>query len=223
MNRTKIALITGASGGIGSEITKLFIKNGIEVITPGIEQMDLCVPDSIETYIKKLCRPVDILINCAGINPLDYIAELKDQNIDQLININLLAPIRLTKLLCQGMMERNYGRIVNISSIWSIVSKEKRSIYSVTKAGLDSFTRSSAVEFARYNILVNSIAPGFIETELTRKNNTEEQLNEIKKNIPLSRLAAPEEVAEAVYFFASEKNTFITGQTILADGGYSCL
>ena len=219
----RTALVTGASGGIGTEITKTFIRNGIDVISPDIEEMNLLDINSIDKYIEKISRPIDILINNAGINPLDFISELKDQNINQLMQINLLAPIRLTKLLCKGMMDRNYGRIINISSIWSVVSKEKRSMYSVTKAGLDSFTRSSAVEFAKYNILVNSIAPGFIETDLTRQNNTEEQLNTIKKAIPLNRLAAPEEVAEAVYFFASEKNTFITGQTILIDGGYSCL
>lgn len=223
MSNKKNALITGASGGIGSAITKIFSERGIDVITPDIKELDLSNPDSIDEYINRLDIPVDILINNAGINPLDYIADLQDSNIEQLMQINLLAPIRLTKLLCRGMIKRNYGRIVNISSIWSVVSKEKRSIYSVSKAGLDSFTRSSAVEFAKYNVLVNSIAPGFVETDLTRQNNTAEQLNEIKKSIPLNRLASPEEIAEAVYFFASDKNTFITGQTILADGGYSCL
>lgn len=119
------------------------------------------------------------------------------------------------------MKRKNSGNIINISSIWSKVSKAGRSVYSATKSGLDGITRALAVELGEYNILVNSIAPGFVLTNLTRKNNTDEQIDELMKQIPLKRLADPEEIANLVLFLISNKNTYITGQTIYIDGGFT--
>ena len=121
------------------------------------------------------------------------------------------------------MIKKRYGRIVNISSVWSAVAKPGRVAYAASKSGLDAVTRTTAVEFAKYNVLVNSIAPGFVNTELTKKNNSQTQLEQIKQQIPLGRLAETSEIAEFAAFLASERNTFITGQTILMDGGYTCL
>jgi 3-oxoacyl-[acyl-carrier protein] reductase len=121
------------------------------------------------------------------------------------------------------MMERRYGRIVNISSIWSVVSKPRRITYSASKSGLNGLTRTLAVELAPHNILVNAVAPGFVLTEMTRQNNTEADLDAICRTIPAQRLAQPEEIAEVVAFLCSEANSYLTGQTLLVDGGFTCL
>ena len=118
------------------------------------------------------------------------------------------------------MKERKYGRILNISSIWSIVSKEKRSIYSASKSGLDGLTRTLALELASHNILVNSIAPGYVDTKMIRLYNSEKELETIKEIIPLGRFAKPNEIGELAKFMCSEKNSYITGQIIPIDGGY---
>jgi 3-oxoacyl-[acyl-carrier protein] reductase len=137
--------------------------------------------------------------------------------------VNLISPIRLIRGIAPMMVKKRYGRIVNISSVWSVVAKPGRVAYAASKAGLDAVTRSSAVELAKHNILVNSIAPGFVNTELTKKNNSEAQIEQIKKQIPLGRMAETAEIAEFAAYLASERNTFITGQTIVMDGGYTCL
>ncbi|MEQ8224761.1 MAG: SDR family oxidoreductase [Candidatus Eremiobacterota bacterium] len=217
------ALITGSSRGIGSAIAHKLKELGYLLLTPARNELDLSSNESIDHYISILKDPVDILINNAGINPLASITDISDINIESTLQINLIAPMRLIKNLAPGMIDRHYGRIINISSIWSSVSKEKRVIYSSSKAGLNAMTRSVAVELARYNILINSIAPGFVNTELTKQNNTEKEINIIKEKIPIGRLAEPEEIAETVAFLCSDKNTYITGQTIIIDGGYTCL
>ena len=118
------------------------------------------------------------------------------------------------------MKERKYGRILNISSIWSIVSKEKRSIYSASKSGLDGLTRTLALELSPFNILVNSIAPGYVNTDMINQYNSKKELKKIKEVIPLKRFAEPDEIGELVKFLSSEKNSYITGQIIPIDGGY---
>src|SRR6266704_178418 len=108
-----------------------------------------------------------------------------------------------------------------ISLTWSVVTKEGRAMYASSKAAINAFTRTVAVEYAPYNVMVNAIAPGYVDTELTKINNTPEQIESIRRSLPVHRLAEPSELAEVIYFFASERNTFVTGQTIVADGGYS--
>jgi 3-oxoacyl-[acyl-carrier protein] reductase len=139
------------------------------------------------------------------------------------LQINLVAPLRLVRGLVAGMMARRYGRIVNISSIWSVVSKPHRITYAASKSGLNGLTRTLAVELAPHNILVNAVAPGYVLTEMTRQNNTEADLEAIRRTIPAQRLAGPDEIAEVVAFLCSEANSYLTGQTLLVDGGFTCL
>lgn len=223
MTKAYKALITGASRGIGQAIADLFSKNNIEVIAPTRQELDLSSRKSIYSFAESLKSPVDILINNAGINKLAFFEEITDDDLDETVQVNLTSQILLTKLLIPSMKNQKYGRIVNISSIWGKFSKPQRLMYSASKAGLNGFTVAAAVELAPYNILVNSVAPGFINTELTRKNNSPEELERISAGIPLQRLAEPEEIAELVYFLSSDKNTFVTGQIIYADGGFSCV
>ena len=140
--------------------------------------------------------------------PLRHSGELDFKNAYQLMETNFWAPVLLTDLLAPKMKAQGYGRIVNISSIWSGVTKSGRSMYASSKAAINAFTRTAAVEYADSNVLVNAVAPGYVNTELTKINNTPEQIEIIKSNLPINRLAEPSEIAELIYFLASEKNTF---------------
>jgi len=220
---TKRALITGASKGIGAEIAKLFDENGIEVLAPTHQELDLLSNASVDSYLSKLNGSVDILINNAGINPIRKIEDLDDATIEEVLRVNLISPIRLIKGILPFMIRKKSGKIVNISSVWSLVSKPGRTVYASSKAALNSVTKSIAVEVAPHNILVNAIAPGFVDTKLTRQNNTEEEIRMIESKIPLGRLAQTKEIAELALFLCSDKNSYMTGQTILVDGGYTCL
>lgn len=219
----RIALITGASRGIGAAIAARFKDGGIEVLTPSRQEMNLLSNTAIDAYVDSLKKPVDIVVNNAGINIIEAITVVRDESINETVQTNLLAPLRIIKKVAPIMMQRKYGRIVNISSIWGTITKPKRAVYSLTKSGLNGLTRTLAVELAPYNILVNCVAPGYVNTELTKKNNTAEELEYIKKTIPLNRLAEPTEIAELVAFLSSEVNTYITGQVVVADGGFTCL
>jgi len=220
---SKTVLITGASRGIGKACAKLFGEHGYHVLAPTRGEMDLSSPESIHTYITALKTQVDVLVNNAGINPLANIGSIDFTAARHLMDANFWAPVILTDLLAPAMKDNGYGRIVNISSIWSGVTKPGRAMYASSKAAINAFTRTAAVEYAAYNVLVNAVAPGYVNTELTQINNTPEQIEIIKSNLPTKRMAEPVEIAELVYFLSSEKNTFITGQTIFADGGYSIL
>lgn len=217
------AIVTGTSRGIGRAIKELFEQNGIKVFAPTRQEMDLTSNESIKKYISSLNEDIDILVNNAGINDLAGLDEITDEKIQEMIQVNLTAQLQLIKLLAPNMKKNKYGRIVNIASIWGDFSKERRILYSVAKAGVRGLTVSSAVELSKYNVLVNAVAPGFVNTEMTSKNNTPEQIKVLADSLPVKRLAEPEEIAQAVLFLASDKNTFITGQTIFADGGFSCV
>ena len=217
------ALVTGASRGIGKAIAARLQRGGAKVLTPPRQELELLSNASIDSYLAALPEPVDILVNDAGINRLGSAVEASDGDIQDTLQINLVAPLRLVRGIAPGMMERRYGRIVNISSIWSVVSKPRRITYAASKSGLNGLTRTLAVELAPYNILVNAVAPGFVLTEMTRQNNTEADLEAICRTIPAERLARPGEIAEVVAFLCSEANSYLTGQILLVDGGFTCL
>lgn len=220
MSRT--ALITGAARGIGAAIKKRLEQEGMALLTPSRTELDLLSDISIDAFLSSLKKPVDILINNAGINYLAGIEEVSIEKMQEMSQVNLAAPLRMTQGIIPGMKANRFGRIVNVSSIFGIVSKERRLLYSTTKAGLIGMTKGLAVELAPFNILVNCVAPGYVMTELTMQNNTKEELEIIRNTIPVGRLAEPEEIAEVVAFLCSDKNSYITGQAIVADGGFTC-
>lgn len=222
MNEARTALITGASRGIGAAIARRLQDEGLRILSPSSKTLDLASTVSIDTYLSQLTDPVDILVNNAGINRLGSIDEISGKDFEEVIQVNLLSHFQLTQGLVKGMKARGYGRIVNISSIWSLVSRERRVTYSAAKAGLNGLTRALALELAPYHIMVNAVAPGYINTELTKKNNTPEALERIAGEIPLGRLGEPAEIAECVAFLCSPKNSYMTGQVIVLDGGYLC-
>lgn len=218
----RTALVTGASRGIGLAIATRFEELGATVLAPTRAELDLSSDNSVDSYLKAVDPSVDILVNNAGINPLADITELTDTDMYETLQVNLISPFRMARGVAPAMIERKYGRILNISSIWGSVSKPRRLAYTISKSGLNGMTRSLAVELSQYNILANAVAPGFVNTELTKQNNTEEELREIAAMLPIRRLAEPSEIADFVAFLCSERNSFVTGQVILADGGYSC-
>jgi 3-oxoacyl-[acyl-carrier protein] reductase len=219
----RTALVTGGSRGIGKAIAEAFRAEGANVLAPSRAELDLASDASIDAWLAGHKAQVEILVNDAGINPLGSAEDYADADLDAVLQVNLKAPMRLLRGLLPGMRERGYGRVVNISSVWSLVSKPRRFAYSSVKAAVNGMTRAAAVECARYGVLVNAIAPGYVNTELTRKNNSETEIKAIAEGIPARRLAEPAEIAAVAAFLASSRNSYITGQTIVADGGYTCL
>ena len=238
----KTALITGATRGIGKAIANVFIDAGANVILTGTKQSeinlfnsenknkaikwlmaDLSTSDKIGHFIKDLenMDSVDICINNAGINIIKPLNEVSNKDYDRLMSVNLSAPFRIIQSLIPNMKEHNYGRIVNIASIWSEISKSGRSLYTTSKTGIVGFTRSVAVEYGTLNILVNTVSPGFTITELTEASLSTDEINSLSKQIPLQRFAEPSEIAKTVLFLCSDLNTYITGQNIIIDGGFS--
>lgn len=214
--------ITGASRGIGKAIKNIYLSNGYNVIAPTRQELDLADANSVEKFLQNnKGLQIDILINNAGINDINLIENVTDKEIDDTFEINVVSPLKLLRAFVPNMKKNNFGRIVNIGSIWGVVSKPGRCIYSVTKNGVNGITNTLSIELAPYNILVNTVCPGFTLTELTYKNNTEEQIRLISKDIPMGRMAQPEEIANVVYFLANEKNTYVTGQRVVVDGGFS--
>ena len=206
-------LITGGSRGIGSDICEIFKKYGHEVIAPTREELDLSQPFSF------IPDKIDILINNAGINIIDSIFE--GENYEEIMTVNYFSPLRLFKLCLPHMKKQNYGRVVNIGSVWVDYAKPGRSSYSASKNALHSLTKAITAEYGTYNILANTVSPGFFVTDMTFQNNTEENLKDLRSKIPVGRLGYTNEVADLVYFL-SVNNSYISGQNIAIDGGYSC-
>jgi len=218
-----IALITGGSRGIGKAIVDKFESNNITVINPTRDELDLSKIKSIDNYLKTIpLDEISILVNNAGINDLSTMINLDLKDLMSAFQVNCISATILTQTLLKSFQKKQFGRIVNIGSIWTERAFPMRGAYSMSKSALFAMTKMVAVENATNNILSNMVSPGFIETELTFKNNTPEQLEYLLTKVPLNKMGRPEDVAELVYFLAV-KNNFINGQNIFIDGGYTCL
>jgi 3-oxoacyl-[acyl-carrier protein] reductase len=215
-------LVTGGSRGIGKAISELFLKNNYHVFAPNRTELDLSNRKSINAFLTKYKDlNIDVIVNCAGVNFINSFDKVSDDEIDYSLQLNLISPLQLIKGFVGSMKEKKYGKIINISSIWSVVSKSGRTSYSISKHGLDGITKTLAIELAPFNILVNTVCPGFTMTEMTKKNNSDNEIKQIVGEIPLGRLALPQEIAELVVFLGSNKNTYITGQKLIIDGGFT--
>jgi 3-oxoacyl-[acyl-carrier protein] reductase len=224
MSQSKTVFLTGGSRGIGAAIRDELKDSGYQVISPSKDEVDLSLAESVEAYLASMTDVcVDVLINNAGVNMPRPIEGISSDAMARAFQVNLFSAWRLIQFFAPGMAERGYGRILNTSSILGSVTKDGRAVYSMTKAALDALTRSAAVEFGPKGVVVNSLAPGYVDTELTRQNNTPAAIETIVSSIPLRRMARPKELAKVAAFLVSEGNTYITGQTIMADGGFTCL
>ncbi len=220
MKRT--VLLTGASRGIGKAIFQRLQAKNYTMISPSRSELDLIDDKSIERFVKKnKGRKIDIIINNAGVNYPQWITEMEDRNIAETMQVNLVAPIKLIRGLSTHMIKNKWGRIVNISSAFGIVARGKQILYCSTKHGINGMTKALALEFAQHNIFVNAVCPGFTRTDLVVQRNTPEKIAVLEKDIPLGRLADPKEVVYAVEFLIHAKNTYITGETLVIDGGFT--
>ena len=239
----KIALITGATGGIGQAIAKQMKDRGAKLILSGtrenvLNQMVKDLGDDVKSVVSNLqdkdsilsmakdaeaCHgKIDILINNAGITIDGLLMRMKDEDWDTVMNVNLTACMRLTRQVLRGMLKRRYGRIIFISSIVGYTGNAGQSNYSASKSGLIGLSKSLASEVASRGITCNLVAPGFISTPMTDKL-TEDQKNNIIKNIPVDRLGSPQDISAACVYLASEESSFITGTTLHVNGGMAML
>ena len=218
----RTALVTGAARGIGAAIAGALREQGADVLTPSRAALDLADPASLASWLGQHGGGIDIVVNNAGINVLNDIEAIMPEDWQQMFQINLTAPLQVIQGVTPGMKQRGWGRIVNISSIFSVVTKERRGAYSMVKSGLNGLTRTAAVELAPHGILVNSVCPGYVATDLTRQNNSPADLERIAASVPAGRLAEPDEIARFVAWLCSDENTYLTGQTLLVDGGFTC-
>jgi len=220
----RTVLITGGARGIGAAIATRLRASGHTVLAPTREELDLAVPESVDGFLARLRGvEIDILVNNAGINILRPIAEIDEATWATMLQVNLTSDLRLTQEIAPTMAARGWGRILNVASIFAVVTRERRGAYSMTKAALAALTRTAAVEYGPGGVLVNALAPGYVDTELTRRNNPPDAIAAIESGIPLRRMAQAAELAEAAAFLVSDANSYLTGQTIIVDGGFTCL
>lgn len=239
----KVALITGATRGIGKQIALTFAKEGYDIAInyrkenaeltntkKEIEennvkclavQGDVSNFDDCERFVKEIIdkyEKIDVLVNNAGITKDMLLMRMKKEDFEQVIDTNLVGTFNVTKNVIPFMMKARTGRIINISSVVGISGNAGQTNYSASKAGIIGFTKSLAKELASRNILVNAVAPGFIETDMTDV--LKDEIKEgISKTIPLKRMGTTQDVANVVKFLASDDSSYITGQVISVDGG----
>ena len=234
----KIALVTGASRGIGREIALNLAKKGYRVIANynkskqqavelekeneniEIYQADISLREEVQKMIKYIIdkyNKIDILINNAGISETKMFTDVTDDDWNKMIKNNLYSAFCVTQEVSKNMIHWKQGCIINISSIWGIVGASCETIYSITKAGIDAMTKSLAKELGPSNIRVNSIAPGFIDTDMNKMYN-EQEINDIKNEIPLERVGKTIDIAKCINWLIDDEYT--TGQIISINGGW---
>ncbi|SFA41921.1 3-oxoacyl-[acyl-carrier-protein] reductase [Parageobacillus thermantarcticus] len=243
MLQGKVALVTGASRGIGRAIALELARQGAKVAVnyAGSEakanevveeiknmggeafaiQADVSDAKAVEQMVKAVLERferIDILVNNAGITRDNLLMRMKEEEWDDVININLKGVFNCTKAVTRPMMKQRYGRIVNIASIVGVMGNPGQANYVAAKAGVIGLTKTAARELASRNITVNAVAPGFITTDMTERL-SEEIKTEMLKQIPLARFGEPEDVAKVVSFLVSDAASYMTGQTLHVDGG----
>ncbi len=236
---TKNVLITGGTRGIGAACSRIFSRNGYTVYAiynqdeksaKGLEKeigckiykADISNRDSIKKVVDEIINNagrIDVLVNNAGIAGQKLFIDLEDIEWDNIINTNLTSVYNVTKEVLKNMISNHSGSIVNVSSIWGQCGASCEAHYSASKAGVIGLTKALAKEVARCGIRVNCVAPGMIETQMNSAF-SKEDIEEICEEIPMARMGTPEECAELIYFIASEKASYITGQTIGINGGW---
>jgi 3-oxoacyl-[acyl-carrier protein] reductase len=239
----KTALVTGASGGIGGAVARAFHRQGATVAISGTrrdalqelageladrvhvlpcnladkEEVELLVPNSEQAMGR-----LDILVANAGITKDNLLVQLRDEDWDEVVALNLTAAFRLARAAVRGMMRRRFGRIIGISSVVGVTGNPGQANYTATKAGVIGMMKSIAAEYARRGVTANAIAPGFIATAMTDKLN-DKQREAILARVPAGRLGAGADVAAAAVFLASEEAAYVTGQTLHVNGGMAMI
>ncbi|MEW6202015.1 MAG: 3-oxoacyl-[acyl-carrier-protein] reductase [bacterium] len=240
--KDKIAVVTGAGRGIGREIALTFAREGaqlavcsrhaetIEPVAAQIQNMggkvlssvtNISVYEEVEKFAEKVYEEfnrVDVLVNNAGINIDNFFLRMKTEEWDKVIDVNLRGTFLCCRLFARRMIKQKGGRIINMTSVAGECGNPGQANYSAAKAGIIGLTKAIAKELAHYGITVNAVAPGLIATEMVQKMETQ-VLDSLKESIPLKRIGAPQDVAGAALFLASDAASYITGQVIRVDGG----
>ncbi len=239
----KVAIVTGGTKGIGKAVCLLFAEEGAKVVANfskdveaaehlkeeaksralslGLFKADVTQPDQVKEMVEETFAQygrIDILVNNAGLVKDNFLMLMSDEDWDSLLRANLTSLFYCCRVVIRKMIPQKKGKIINISSISGIMGTPGQVNYAATKGGMISFTKSLARELGSFNIHVNAVAPGLIESEVVSKM-PKERVGAIIKSSSLGRLGKPEEVARAVLFLASEQSDYITGQTIVVDGG----
>ncbi|MEW5009091.1 MAG: 3-oxoacyl-ACP reductase FabG [Cycloclasticus sp.] len=239
MSSKTIALVTGASRGIGKAIAQQLVNDGFYVVGTATSEngaqaisdyladsgkgmvLNVTDADSIVTLIKEIADTVGtptVLVNNAGITRDNLMLRMKDAEWDDIITTNLSSVFRVSKACLRGMMKNKSGRIVNIASVVGVTGNAGQANYAAAKAGIIGFSKSLAKEVGSRNITVNTVAPGFIDTDMT-KALSDDQRSTLLQGVPLARLGDADEIAHAVAFLCSDKAAYITGETLHVNGG----
>lgn len=227
------ALVTGGTRGIGRAIATRLVADGAAVVVTGtgateppaeceLRAVDFADSTAMTAFAAEVRTwEIDILVNNAGVNRIAPFAEILPEDFDRIYSVNVRAAFLLSQAVVPGMRQKRWGRIVNITSIFGIVGKELRGSYAASKFALDGMTAALAAEVAADGVLANCVAPGVIDTELTRTVLGEQGLTNLLSRVPMGRLGRAEEVAAFVAWLAGPENTFISGQNLAIDGGFT--
>jgi 3-oxoacyl-[acyl-carrier protein] reductase len=239
----KTALVTGATGGLGGSIARALHKQGATVAISGTRKdvldalagelkdrvhvlpCDLSNKDQVEVLVPKAeaaMEKLDILVANAGVTKDNLFVQLRDEDWDAVININLTATFRLSRAAMKTMMRRRHGRIIGITSVVGVTGNPGQGNYTAAKAGMIGMMKSIAKEYAKRGVTANCVAPGFVATPMTDKLN-DKQREAIMAMVPANRLGTPDDIAAAVVYLASEEAAYVTGQTLHVNGGMAMI
>ena len=237
--KNKNIIITGATGGIGNSIVDTLTSLNSKLIVTGtnekkLEQLknknanlivikqDISIHDELEAFVEKcnneLDGKIDVLVNNAGITKDNLTIRMDKKEWDNVININLTSTFLLSKYVIKKMLKNKFGKIINITSVVGHTGNVGQANYAASKGGVSSMSKSLSLEYAKKNITINCIAPGFIDTAMTEKINDDFK-NQLKSKIPLDRFGSPQDIANCVAFLSSDLSNYITGETIHINGG----
>lgn len=237
---SKTVLVTGGSRGIGKSIVKKFAQNGYNVILNYNKSFDnaKAIEDEFENvssfkadvsnpkeilamieFAKERYGKIDVLVNNAGISSNGLLQDLSNEEWQRIFDVNVTGTFNCTKAVLPQMLERHFGKIINISSIWGITGASCEVAYSASKAAIIGFTKALAKEVGPSGIRVNAVAPGIVMTDMV-SNFTMEEFEDIQNQIPLGEIGSTEDIANTVYFLASDESNYITGQVISPNGGW---
>ena len=218
----RLAIVTGGSRGIGAATVSRLEGDGFTVRRPLRDELDLSDVSAVRAWAESDDTVPDALVLNAGENIPKLLEEMATEHWQRTLDVNLNSSFELIRVYGPRMAARGRGRIVAISSFLSFRGRVGRGPYSASKAALDALIRVAALEYGPSGVLANAVCPGFVMTDLTRQNNDDATLERLAARTALRRLGEPEEIAELVAYLAGERNTYVTGQTLVIDGGYTC-
>lgn len=215
------ALVLGGKGEIGSAIADRLTQDGYVVTAVGRGDFDLARSEEVLAYLGRATPAFDVLVHSAGWNVPKEFESLTDDEIRQSLDVNLLGFLTVVRACIPHWKATLSGRIVVLSSLYGFFARKGRLPYVASKHALNGVVKTLAIELAPHGVLANTVSPGYIATNLTYRNNSKEKIDELVNGIPVGRMGRPDEIANVVAFLSSNQNTYINGQNIIADGGYS--